>query len=122
MLGLCRIRWSFSPVVPTTIAVGAINTGVTTRAPFSNNNAYVDVAAPGTGIDSTIPTGILYGQKSGTSMATPFVSATAALILRDCPLMLDAVRTKIQSSGTVAATGFAEPEVLVDAAAAATGC
>ena len=101
------------------IAVGALNTGQPTRASFSNNNAYVDIAAPGTSIDSTVSTSA-FELKSGTSMATPFVSAVAALILRDCPGA--AVVTKIQLSGTQAVAGFAGPMELVDAAAAATGC
>jgi len=43
----------------------------------------VDVSAPGVGIYSTIPNG--YGYKDGTSMATPFVSGLAALVLSRWP-------------------------------------
>ncbi|MGH8985466.1 MAG: S8 family peptidase [Acidimicrobiia bacterium] len=111
---------SFPAALPNVIAVGAVNTGQTTRASFSNSNDYVDITAPGTSIDSTLPFGA-YGTKSGTSMATPFVSAVAALILSDCPVSIG-ISTKIQSSATQAVTGFVEPEKLVDAAAAATGC
>jgi subtilisin len=77
------------------IAVGALdgtNPANIFRASFSNSNSYVTVAAPGVNIDSTLPfsgtshsspTG--YGMLSGTSMATPHVSAVAALIFERCP-------------------------------------
>jgi len=52
-------------------------------ASFSEHNTYVDVSAPGVGIYSTIPNG--YGYKDGTSMATPFVSGLAALVLSRWP-------------------------------------
>jgi subtilisin family serine protease len=74
------------------LAVGALD-GTDQRASFSNSNPYVTVAAPGVNIWSTVPfsstkifssTG--YGFLSGTSMATPHVSAVAALILQRCAL------------------------------------
>ena len=47
-------------------------------ASYSNTGSYVDVVAPGSGIWSTyLSPG--YAMMSGTSMATPYVSATAAL-------------------------------------------
>ena len=48
------------------------------KAGSSSYGTWVDVAAPGVSIYSTIPNG--YGFKSGTSMAAPLVSAVAALI------------------------------------------
>jgi serine protease len=59
------------------IAVAA-TTASGRRAPFSNFGPYVDIAAPGEDIYSTVPSG--YARWSGTSMAAPYVSAAAALI------------------------------------------
>jgi subtilisin family serine protease len=113
------------PVYPAaangSIAVGALNTGTTSRASFSNTNTYLDIAAPGTSIDSTIPTSG-YGLKSGTSMSTPFVSAVVALIRRDCALSQAGMLARLQASATQAVSGFAGPLELVDAAAAASAC
>lgn len=48
------------------------------RSGFSNYGTWVSVCAPGTGILSLIPSG--YGTANGTSMSTPLVAGTAALI------------------------------------------
>lgn len=59
-----------------TVAATTINN---TPAYFSNYGECVDIAAPGLGIKSAILNNA-YGQKSGTSMATPFVAAAAAFL------------------------------------------
>lgn len=71
------------------VGVGA--TGIGDRwAPFSSYGEYVDLAAPGVGVPSTIPPGLSgmadstatpgYGPADGTSMAAPHVSGLAALL------------------------------------------
>jgi type VII secretion-associated serine protease mycosin len=62
---------------PGAVAVAA-TTSSSTRAAFSNYGSYVDLAAPGSSIYSTIPSG--YASWSGTSMAAPYASAAAALL------------------------------------------
>jgi type VII secretion-associated serine protease mycosin len=60
------------------LGVGAINAdGV--REDYSQVGDYVDVVAPGGGVAVAWPDG-RYSVQSGTSYATPFVAATAALV------------------------------------------
>jgi cell wall-associated protease len=55
-------------------------------APFSNyGKREVDVFAPGIRIYSTIPGGNTYGEKDGTSMASPVVAGLASLMLSYYP-------------------------------------
>jgi thermitase len=67
-------------------------------ASFSNYGSWVDVAAPGVNIVSTIPDG--YAYMSGTSMATPYVSAEAVLAIQHCRWSGRTVRSKLQTTAS----------------------
>jgi len=75
------------------------------KASFSNFGAWVDIAAPGVDIFSTMPNhrnkiGIRnYGSLSGTSMSTPHVAGVAALVFARYPTWTNSdVGTRIQAS------------------------
>ena len=60
------------------LAVGA-TTSMDTKASYSNYGAYVDIAAPGSNIQTTYVSGG-YGGASGTSLASPVAAGVVALI------------------------------------------
>jgi thermitase len=70
---------TYPAAYPEVIAVAALNPDSTPWA-GSSDNARVDAYAPGVEIYSTVP-GNRYEYKSGSSMATAYVSALAALTL-----------------------------------------
>ncbi len=70
------------------------------RAGSSCSGAWVDIAAPGSNIRSTIPTNN-YGPKSGTSMAGPFIAGVCGLIMSANPaLTLAQVEACLESTAT----------------------
>jgi subtilisin family serine protease len=68
------------------------------RSRFSSWGSFVDLAAPGENIYSTMPNNA-YGFFSGTSMATPHVSGVAALVLARHPeFTVDQVETILRNA------------------------
>jgi len=82
---------------PEVIAVAA-STVNREKAIFSSFGSFVDISAPGNNILSTVlpENGGLYALSSGTSMATPVISAMAALIKAHNPnIDVDHIRARI---------------------------
>lgn len=94
---------------PGVIAVGAINE-LNRRASFSNTGKHIAISAPGTNILSTLPMKASayrtkeetqYAAWSGTSMATPHVTAAVALMIARSPGMgPDEVTKKLKATAT----------------------
>ncbi len=100
----------FPAALPETIAVGATNNR-DEIAGFTSGGPQMDVAAPGRDIYSTWDTTALpdtYEYRSGTSFASPFVAATAALVRTLRPdLSAETIRQVIAESATdVGAPGW----------------
>lgn len=85
---------------PSVLSVAA-STSTDTRAGFSNfGTTSVDVAAPGSGILSTVMSAANYGNSSGTSMASPHAAGAAALLSSHNP-SLSAISLKATLMNTV---------------------
>jgi hypothetical protein len=89
---------------PEAIAVAAVDSNLK-HPSFGNTGSYIDVAAPGVGIVSSwgsSPTA--YALATGTSMATPYAAAEAALIISANP-SLSAARVTQLIEGTATHLG-----------------
>jgi type VII secretion-associated serine protease mycosin len=80
---------------PEAIAVGSFDQDLN-KSSFSNSASYVDISAPGNDILSTWSTSSSsYAVASGTSMATPYAAAEAALVTATNPKLSAAGVTSI---------------------------
>jgi subtilisin family serine protease len=97
----------FPADMPEVIGVAALDSA-DLKAGFSNYGTIVAVSAPGVGIVSTyLFQG--YATWSGTSMAAPFISGTAALVIRLQPGWTpDQARTRVEDTAA-AFSHFGKP-------------
>ncbi len=86
---------------PEAIAVAGVDSDLGHMA-IGNTGKYIDVAAPGVGIVSTWgSSNTAYASATGTSMATPYAAAAAALIVSANPkASVDRVTHLLESSAT----------------------
>lgn len=124
-----------SPIYPAAypgvVGVAAVTQSLS-RASFSSCGSWVDVAAPGASIISTMipnsvglgcPASATYCTLSGTSFASPYVAASAALAISKRGWSQSTVASRLQSSATDLAptgrdnntgAGFINPSKLVN--------
>jgi subtilisin family serine protease len=93
---------TYPAAYPEAIAVAAVDSNLN-HASFSNSGSYVDIAAPGDMILSTYggSTPNDYEYMAGTSMATPYAAAEAALLMAENPnLTNDRVEQIMESTAS----------------------
>jgi type VII secretion-associated serine protease mycosin len=92
---------TYPAAYPEAIAVASVNDSLN-RSSFSNTGTWVDLSAPGEMILSTYGGGNAdYQWMSGTSMATPYVAAAAALLIsKNKSLSAERVRQLLEAKAT----------------------
>lgn len=104
--------------ISTAIGVGAVSSA-DIIAGFSNSATFLDLLAPGVGINSAEPGGV-YEFRSGTSMASPHVAGTWAVLKSQIPeFSVDQVFQALTRTGptiTDLRNGVVTPRIQVDQA------
>lgn len=95
----------------------ASTTSDDTKSDFSNHGDWVDIAAPGTDIYSTVPDGG-YENFSGTSMATPFAAGVAGLLASQGRDASEIETALFETAESIDGTGTYWQHGRIDAAAA----
>ncbi|WP_107728632.1 peptidase S8 [Desmospora activa] len=95
----------------------ASTTSSDSRSSFSNYGSWVDIAAPGSSIYSTVPGGG-YQSLDGTSMATPFAAGVAGLLASQGRSANEVKDALLNSAEPISGTGTYWQHGRIDAAAA----
>src|SRR5262249_51030991 len=102
---------TYPAAYPHVVAVGAINQDGN-RADFSEAGGFVDLAAPGNNVLSVGPKGPGHLVGQGTSFATPFVTATAALVRAYYPKLTAAqVKHRLEATADHPGRPLPDPQV-----------
>jgi len=94
---------NYPAAYPNVYCVAAVESN-DVKSSYSNYGSWVDIAAPGSNINSTVPYSgatAVYQLNSGTSMATPLVAGLAGLMLSKSPQMTAGDITNCISSTAV---------------------
>ena len=113
--GPCEDCVRYPAAYTTVVAVSATDSDDSLSS-FSSAGPEVDLAAPGSSIESTLPGG--YGSMSGTSMACPHVAGAAGLLMADGYTSAEARDRLASSAEDIGLTSDAQGAGLVDAEAA----